>query len=121
MSASDRLREAVIQAAARWHGLRAGLSHENRIAAESAAWAEWRRRRQARKAVIRAAVRAHRAEVGGVRREALRAGALVLRQEIAQAKVDKEIELRERYSAPALNPAPSATQHDHIEELEPKQ
>ncbi|UDY22167.1 hypothetical protein [Nocardioides sp. Kera G14] len=119
MSPGDRLREAVIKAASRWHGLRSVLDHETRLAAESAAWVEWRRRRRERKAVVKAALRAHRAQAGGVRREALRAGALVVRQQMAQAQVDKELELRERFSAKAL-PAPqnpTNPQH-HIEELE---
>jgi serine phosphatase RsbU (regulator of sigma subunit) len=116
MSPSDRLREAVIKTVARWHGLRVAFNHETRLAAESAAWVEWRRRRRERKEAIRAAVRAHRAQSGGVRREALRAGALVMRQQMAQAQVDKELELRDRLSQRAL-PQPKA----HIEELEIEQ
>ncbi len=123
MSPGDRLREAVIKAASRWHGVRAVFDHETRLEAESVAFTEWRRRRRERKAAVREAVRAYRSEAGGVRREALRAGAVVVRQRMAQAQVDKEIELRDRFTQRQLNPAP---QHDQqtpprIEELETEQ
>lgn len=121
MSPSDRVQEVVIKAASRWHGVRSALSHETRVAAETAAWAEWRRRRRERKAAIRAALREHRARNGGVRRESLIAGARILRQQAAQAQVDKEFELRERLAKRALNPTPQPPQPPHPHPLEERE
>ncbi len=118
MSLSDRLQEAVIKTAARWHGLRSAFSHEARVAAESAAWVEWRRRRRERRAVIKAALREHRAAHGGVRIESLLAGARIMREQAAQAQLDKELELRERLAQRALSPAPQPQQPHRPHQLE---
>lgn len=114
MAPSDRVRESVIKTAALWHGLKTIADPEARFRARMSLRTEWKMRRRERKARIRAAVREYRAENGDERAQALKAGARVIREQASQARIDKELELRERYAARALNPAP---QH-HLEELE---
>jgi hypothetical protein len=67
---------------------------------------EWKRRRHERKLKIKAAVRAYRDVHGDERAESLKAGARILRAQMAQAQVDKEFELRQRARDAELNPAP---------------
>lgn len=114
MTTSDRLRETVIKTASWWHGVKAVADPETRFRARLSARTEWKNRRRERKARVRAAIREYRAANGDERTESLKAGARIVRQEIAQARVDKEFELRDRFAQRALNPAP---QHP-IEELE---
>ncbi|MFT4288275.1 hypothetical protein [Nocardioides sp.] len=61
MSPSDRAREAAISAAAWCHGLRRAVHPETRFRARWTMKSELRRRRKARKAEVKAALREYRA------------------------------------------------------------
>jgi len=117
MTSSDRLREAVIKTASWWHGLKVVADPETRLRARLSTTVEWKLRRRERKARVRAAVREYRAVNGDERTQALKAGARVMREHMAQARIDREVELRERFTTPALTVAP---QHQ-LEELEREQ
>lgn len=114
MIPSPRMREVVIKTASMWHGLRAVVDPETRLRARLQTQLEWKLRRRERKAQIRAAVRAYRAANGDERTQSLKAGARVVRQDMAQKRVDKEFELRERMANQALQTTPKKP----IEELE---
>lgn len=62
MDRSVRAREAVISAAAWWHGLRRAVDPETRFRARRTMKVELKRRRRARRSEIKAALREYRAK-----------------------------------------------------------